>query len=211
MTFKELHEVFNKCCTSKSKEKIWEMDKEIAYHSIVKRYEDGKTEKCDCIILIYDKILLGGLYRPDVSDLYMYMCSDWGRDKGFLYKFLSNYDIKNIWDDPGQEVSISLIGMGTKNLETQLHDINEILDLIDLTGYKIGNKEQIADHIFFEIETYMRSILDNYTRIYKELDKLECHDEIMDSLKECVEKIKSIQTPFKERLYNITEECEIGE
>lgn len=59
MTFRELHEVFNRCCTSRNKEKIWEMDKEVAYHSIIERYEDSKTEKCDCIILIYDKILIG--------------------------------------------------------------------------------------------------------------------------------------------------------
>lgn len=209
MTFRELHEVFNRCCTSRNKEKIWEMDKEVAYHSIIERYEDSKTEKCDCIILIYDKILIGGLYRPDAGDLYMYTCSDWGRDKKLLYKFLSNYDIKNIWNDPEQEVSISLTGMGTKNLETQLHDISEILGLVSLTGYKIRNKEQIADHIFFEIETYIRDILNQYTDLYNKLNKLECYDEIMDSLKKCTEKIESIRTPFKERLYNIG--CGIGE
>ena len=202
MTMLELHNVFNKCI-DENKEKIWEKDKEIAYHSIVKRYEDNREEECDCIILTYNGILLGGLYRPDSSDIYMLMDSDWGRNKGFLYRFLSNYDIKQIWNDPDQKISVCLNGMGMKNIEEQLHDLNEILGLISLTGYKISNKEKIADHIFFEIETYTRSTLNRINEVYRELDKLECYDEIVEALKECTEKIESIQTPFKERLENL--------
>lgn len=49
----------------------------------------------------------------------------------------------------------------------------------------------------------MRSTLNRTNEVYRELDKLECYDEIVEALKECTEKIESIQTPFKERLENL--------